>query len=435
MGLLIGIGATRPTFSYDYYYGIEWDTTVGDSACTRIGRAELHASLPVQSLMRRCLLRDDGTVYAYLNANDSLLTDTGADADLSGTYQVMVEIPEFYLRFEMQGTKNRCMMSMYPLPGFFKVNKFYISAYEAALNRVNSKLYSAVNLSVDFRGGNNNADYDGTSATLLGKPVTNLSITKMREYARNRGSINWNINTYLAQKILYWLVAVEYADFNNQLPFNATLTAEGYHQGGLGNGVTDLNSTKWDAFNGQNPVIPCGYTNSLGNNTGELAYNMPAEYDPAIKTVYVPSYRGIENIFGHILKITDGCKADIQPDAGGGLSKFYTCDNPANYQDVDFTGYTYKGNLPRVAGYITSLMLGEYGDIAPLTAGGTGASATTFICDYITTDVVSYTGQRMVIYGGHGYNGLMSGNGCIGVIYSPLEYNNLNGSRLCYMPL
>ena len=62
MGLIIGVGGTKPTFAYDYYYGIEWDSTVSNPKPTRIGKMELHQSLPVQSLMRRCLLTDDGAV-------------------------------------------------------------------------------------------------------------------------------------------------------------------------------------------------------------------------------------------------------------------------------------------------------------------------------------------------------------------------------------
>lgn len=30
MGLLIGVGGTKPQFAYDYYYGIEWDITVSN---------------------------------------------------------------------------------------------------------------------------------------------------------------------------------------------------------------------------------------------------------------------------------------------------------------------------------------------------------------------------------------------------------------------
>lgn len=51
MGLLIGVGNTKPTFAYDYYYGIEWDKTVSNPIPTRVGKDELHKSLPVQSLM------------------------------------------------------------------------------------------------------------------------------------------------------------------------------------------------------------------------------------------------------------------------------------------------------------------------------------------------------------------------------------------------
>ena len=146
MGLLIGVGATKPQFPYDYFYGIQWDTNVADSACTRIGRTYLHVALPVQSLMRRCILKDDGTVNYYLHANNSALRDNGAAADLTGASgQVMVEIPDFYIRFEMEGTKRRCMMSLFALPGFTKIPKMYISAYEAALDRTNLKLSSVVN--------------------------------------------------------------------------------------------------------------------------------------------------------------------------------------------------------------------------------------------------------------------------------------------------
>lgn len=83
MGLLIGVGNTKPTFPYDYYYGIEWDSNVASSACTRIGRPELHVSLPIQSKMRRCVLRDNGTVAYYLHANDSTKRDTEPPPNLT----------------------------------------------------------------------------------------------------------------------------------------------------------------------------------------------------------------------------------------------------------------------------------------------------------------------------------------------------------------
>ena len=107
-----------------------------------------------------------------------------------------------------------------------------------------------------------------------------------------------------------WLYYIEFANFNSQLPFNPTLTAEGFKQGGLGDGVTTLVSAKWSAFNGYYPFVPVGATNSLGNKTGVVPYVMPVEYDPIPFTVYTPTYRGVEHPFGHIWKWTDGVKVN-----------------------------------------------------------------------------------------------------------------------------
>ena len=129
MGLIIGVGNTKPTFPYDYYYGVKINTNVADTTLERVGRSELHASLPVQSRMRRCLLNDEGTVVTYLHATDSTKTDTGAAADLTGASgMVMVEIPEHYRKFEFNGTNILALISAYPLPGFNKVRKVYRSA-------------------------------------------------------------------------------------------------------------------------------------------------------------------------------------------------------------------------------------------------------------------------------------------------------------------
>ena len=62
MGLLIGVGNTKPTFPYDYYYGVEWDITVSNPKPTRVGKMELHKELPLQNMMRNCILDDNGKV-------------------------------------------------------------------------------------------------------------------------------------------------------------------------------------------------------------------------------------------------------------------------------------------------------------------------------------------------------------------------------------
>lgn len=433
MGLLIGVGATRPQYAYDYYYGIEWDITVSNKNVTRIGKAELHQSLPLQSMIRRCILKDDGEVNYYLNANDSTKRDNGAAANLTGSDGMYeAELPDMYVRFEMDGNKCRCLSSTEALPGFHLWAKNYVSAVEATVERATNKLAAVCNNTAEYRGGGNQADWDALSKTQLGKPATSISLTNFRTYARNRGSVAWNCNTYAIQKKLFWLYAIEYATFDSQAAFTAELDENGYHQGGLGDGVTTLDGTKWSNFCGYYPVIPCGVTNSLGNKSGVVAYDMPTDYDATVKTVYVPSYRGVENPFGHLWKWTDGCKVMIQSDADGGLSEFYACDEPANFTSSGTTNYEKRGDIPRENGYVKAICLGEDGEIMPLSTGG---GSTTYFCDYFYTSLpTSGISERGVLFGGPAYDGAYAGFVYAFTSSTASSAAAPYGSRLCFIP-
>lgn len=432
MGLIIGVGGAKPTFAYDYYYGIEWDSTVSNPKPSRIGKMELHKTLPVQSLMRRCILADDGTVKYYLHANDSTKRDNGAAANLTGADgQYMVEIPEVYVRFETDGTKNRALISTTELPGFHLWKKDYISAVEATVQRSTTKLASVVNNSTDYRGGNNDANRDGKNTTQLGMPATQISLTTFRDYARKRGA-KWNCNVYQTHRKMWWLYAIEYANFNCQDAFNAALTDDGYKQGGLGNGVTTWDWTQWSNFNGNYPFVPCGTTNSLGNHSGAVDYTIKNAVGGDLKTFSVPSYRGVENPFGHIWKWTDGCKCLIQSDENGGLSEFYVCDNPANFTSSGTTNYQLRGVLPRKEGYVKSMVLGEDGDIMPLEIG---AGSTTYFCDYFYTSIpASGVSERGVLFGGRADKGARAGFVSASSTDAASDASASFGSRLCFLP-
>lgn len=439
MGLIIGVGNTKPKFPYDYYYGIEWDSNVANSACTRLGRPELHVSLPIQNGMRRCILRDNGTVAYYLHANDSTKRDNGAAANLDGTDgQVMVEIPAHYRKFEIEGTKFRCFLSEFELPGFHLVPLAYRSAYEAAIDRTTTsapKLASVVNASAAFRGGNNTTAWDGTYRSLLGRPGTSTSLTNFRAYARRRGNAGlngagWNCDVYEVQKTCYWLYAVEYANFNSQLAYNAQPTSEGYKQGGLSQGVTNMSD--WNGFNGYNPLVPCGVTNTLGNKTGIVDYTYTKSDGTTGQTLQVPSYRGLENPFGHVWSWTDGCKCRIQSEAAGGLSEFYVCLDPSKYQDSNYNDCELRGLLPRREGYVKVMITGEYGENMPADVGG---SSTTYFADYFYTNIpASGEALRGVLFGGIASNGASAGFGCASTTNAPSNTDTTVGSRLCFLP-
>lgn len=429
MGIVIGIGQTKPQMPYDQFYGIEWDVTVSNPKAKRIGKLELHASLPVQSLMRRCVLRDNGEVAYYLDANDSTKKEGGAPAKLDGTDgQVMVEVPAFYVKFETEGNKRRCLISLHNLPGFTKWEKLYISAYEATIQRSTSKLSSVVNATADYRGGDNNASKDGKFNSLLGRPASNFAMTEVRTFAKNRGASNWSFYTYHAHKELFWLYAVEYANFNSQDEFTASLDESGCKQGGLGSGMSNI--WYWGNFN-LTPVSPCGVTNPLGNASGVVPLSVRASEGGGgqIRGYYVTSYRGIEHPFGHITKMVDGAKCVIKTN---GDCDFFVSDNKASWRDSGVDGYERRGTLPAAGGYIKELLFGGSGDIAPALIGG-GSSV--YFCDNFSranrgnSDV-----EYIILVGSHGLS--IYGVGLSAFDASTLSVSRANyvGTRLCYLP-
>lgn len=411
-------------------YGVEFDVTVSSPTVTRIGNMSLHKSLPIQSRMKGCLLNDNGVVEEYLNPLDW----TGQTRDGSRG-QVMVELPMYYRKFETEGNKRRVKLSEYPLPGYHQVKRKYVSAYEATVQRSTTTLCSVANDNVDFRGGGNNASYDNTYRTFLGRPATSISRTNFRSYARKRksGSTEWNCMTYDIQKDLYWLFVTEYATFNSQANYNAALTVEGYRQGGLGAGVTTWDGN-WSTFNGYYPFVPCGHTDTLGNATGTVSYTAATDDASITKTFDVPRYRGIENPFGHIWQWTDGINIRISPtEANGGdnLSKVFICNDPAKFTDSNYNGYSHVGNEARAEGYMKSIIFGEFGEIIPDAVGG---GSTTYFCDYHYTSIPTAEALRGVLFGGIANDGTNAGFAYAHSYNAPSNTTAYFGSRLCFIP-
>lgn len=414
-----------PDIEERYAYGVEWDMASSSPDGKRVGNMQLHRELPVQSKMRRCLLDRDGGVKEYL---DNELSWGGSYLD----YAVMTEIPEHWYKLYFNGTKFRKMLSEIPLPGYKHVDKFYISTYEARMYRTDNLLCSAAGASklsdpnsTNFRGGDNTAEWDDTYRSLLGCPVTNLTRDQFRQAARKRGS-GWEMYTYGAHKTLFWLFAVEYATLNSQKPFNAQKDANGFSQGGLGPGPTQM--TDWTNFNNANPLIPCGYTNEFGNGSGEKAYVVKNASGGTHATLMVNRYRGIENPFGHIWKYTDG--ANIQVTTGdNGLSILWTTADPSNFSDSSYVGYDKKGNICRVNGYAKNTLLGEDGDIIATEIGG---SSSTYWCDYYYTNT-STNSLRLVAVGG-GSDGADAGFIRVNTSETPSGAYKHFGSRLCFFP-
>lgn len=425
-------------YANEYVYGIRHYFTNSSPDLTRIGDASLHQELPVQSLMRRCVVDDLGVVKYYLKADDSTKKEDGTSAVLDGTDgQVMVEIPAHYRKCTLNSAQSYMdvEISLYPFEGAVPRPRRLVSAYEATIDRSGDtlKLASVVNNTAAFRGGNNTADWDETYRDLRGLPATNVSLTNFRTYGRNRGS-KWGCYDYNAHLDIYWLFCIEYATLDSQKTFNPALTAEGYHQGGLGPGVS--NFSNWNTYNSYNPIIPCGFTNSLGNATGVVTFTLneaQAEAYGSEHSESVPSYRGIENPFGHIWKWTDGFLGV----GNGEYQEVYVCRDPEKYSSSVTADYTDMGHEATANGYCKYIYASDsaidqakrvYGDIFDRDDSG---SASTFFCDYHYHGNAADTTYGLRVGGGASY-GSFDGLASLDAYYAPSYAHASFGSRLCW---
>ena len=437
-------------------YGIYW--TSENTCPTRCGNTQMHKTLPIQSKMRRCMLQDDGTVYGYIDPADYTKYTNGDAVDYSGAHgQYCVEIPEYwYIGTSAQSGSSAqytILLSPTEQPDMKHSPKYYVGAVEASTNDADSndstkKMFSICMAEIPYNqdgsvdasnittyhadaskylGGNRNTSYTGVKS-LLGRPATYLTRAAFRTKASARGE-GWSQQYWDAYMAWVRLYVVEYCNFNSQESYNPSKTPDGYTQGGLGSGVSTVDSQKWNTFNAYNPFVPCGITRRLGNTSGAVTYNFAAgEFQSTAVSVSVPSYRGIENPFGHIWKWTDGLNAYC--DGTSHKTSIYTCSNISNFADDTSTNYTLRtSNMQQGSeGYIKTWNIDENADFIPLTIGG---SENSYLYDY---SHAKNTGWRVLCSGGRADGGAYCGLFYFNVSDDSSYVAARIGGRLYYTP-
>lgn len=415
--------ANDGTISVDFLdqvsYGIEWDITVADSACTRIGNMSMHRTLPIQSAFKGCVAKGNKIQY-YLDPNDWSKKADGSASVLDGTDgDVRVDTGNvwYYKGFE-DGNKRQFRMSLTKVDNTWtEVPRLLISAWGVTLDRtINNKhkVCVVMNTSTAYRGGSNDSSLDSYLDTLpcrsnLGKPVTKVSRITMRTYIANAAN-NQEILCYDFYKALCWCYYVEYANFNCQLPFNAELTSDGYHQGGLGNGLTTFSQTNaWEKFNNYNPITPCGYLNDIGNFSGVKEISIPTividdSYTINAITLTPCKYRGFENLFGDYYKNLEGIVLQ-KSDADSSNIVYATSDNTKF--DDDILNKEIRGTEAKDSGYIKTFVFGYKAEIIPATIG---ATSVTYKSDYHHTR--DNTDKKTLLSGGRAFDRGDAGFGC-----------------------
>lgn len=312
---------------------------------------------------------------------------------------VRVYCPAFYIKSIVDGNIAKVWLSTFNIDNTYTYQpEILIDAYRSTIlsypksdmgyisNLQENSAISVVNTEYYCRGGSDREEYDeylntDPLRTDLGKPRTNLARNIMRSYARNANSQLLSYDQY--KNIFYWLYVVEYANFNSQEAYNATLTDEGYHQGGMGVGITAMN--KWIEYNKKNPLTPCGYGNTLGNRTGLVSLTIPEfTYNSdntgiSAQTMKMPRWRGFDNPFGDIYTNLDGIIIDVDADNHpNNMNYVYTCQKASEYADTLNDFYVKVGEQVHYNSYARSFDLGDAAHIIPHVIGG---DATKYICD------------------------------------------------------
>lgn len=359
---------------------------------------------------------------------------------------VRVYCPQFYIKSETVNDTSRVWISTVKIDDdWTQQPEILIDAYRSTvLNTVPENMgylstlpvdsaVSIVNTATYCRGGNNRPTYDkylegveaseGVEAvtkdifrTDLGKARTNKNIESSRYYARKASSELLSYDSY--KNIFYWLYVIEYANFNCQETYNSTLTEEGYHQGGMGDGITTM--SRLGEYNEANPLTPCGYGNSIGNGTGLVPINIPEftygsdNETVATQTLQMPRWRGFDNPFGDIWTALEGIFIEVFKDYL--VYDVYTCQDPNKYNRYLTESYIKVAEGYRGSGYISHFDLETAAHIIPNTLNQLPVQ---YKCDYQISDSTIYNDSdtRIFVVGGMASMTNRAGLACISINY------------------
>ena len=296
-------------------YGLKWNQDVDTYQA-------LGATIrtQIQRNIKRCVLKDDGTVNYYLDPINSTLKANGTPAVLTGADgNVMVEVPKFWYKHTLVGDTHEWWVSNTPLAGY-SVHPWFL---EGGVERP-FRYYRAYTPTV----------VAGKLRSISGStPTSTQTRATFRTQARANGT-GWGLCSWNAVNAIQLLFLTEYCTFNTQ-----AVLGTGNDEGG-------------------DYGITTGQSNSIGNASSGVINN----------NTWM-SYRGIENWYADCWEFIDGINIQNY--------KVFLNQNPATFADDVFTGdYVDSGvTLPAMSGsYIKKIT----GDFLPTAAGG---SSSTFVTD------------------------------------------------------
>ena len=293
---LISVGKINQT----QWCGCRWRkdslTTVGEP-CGSLPKIERMAEL---FGLGGYLVRNDHSRRKLSPSNHNEFA-SGGTAYLDGTmghYQWGTGVTIYYAFWEDETYLYEALDTK-PIPGQlnYKIPIFSRScAGYATIDRTNNILVSYINNAAQYRGGNNDASLDSLFNSQLGMPATNIDVPTAATYARNNGTL-WFVNERVAFAITAIIKRIYFHNRSIQAAYNATLTADGLHQGGTGDGCSQ--PSHWETDWGYYPFIPL----SAGVANGDMTGTFSVEIDDNGTTraiTGIPSFLGLKNDYKYL---------------------------------------------------------------------------------------------------------------------------------------
>jgi len=375
-------------------YGVRWDS-VNDVMQPGLLQGDTfiaydYQSFPIQEKMGRGLLTNEGA-WTKLDPNDSSLKRDGSAATLDGTEgQTHVYIPRFHAAVFREGDYIFTFNSEQPFTykgvitswvprGFRDLQQRYCGAFEAvaASDATDALAKSIVKDTSGYAMSNPN-------------PFTNRTRGEFRSQCDDGIFHQFDYGLW---EIIVILFLTEYKTWNSQdvLP--------GYTW------------SSWDYSN----TYQVGQTVSLGDKSGTVT--------DGSDNVIANSYRGIENIFGHVWKWIDGINIDNRD----GDVHVYVCFDPANFADDTTSGYIDTGHAPGFGDsddYIKDI-LGQ-GELCPFYPSELGGDSSSYITDYNWNNSGAW---RVLLVGGRLSHGARAGLAVLTAAYASSSSHSRIGAR------
>lgn len=416
--------------SSNTWFGCKWLIGDGNSEGTPIGN--LFRLKHMQEIFKigGYMVKNDHS-RRKLHPSDHRIYKEGDAVDFTGAhghYQWGWGVGIYYGAWN-DGTYKYEAFDDRPIPGvpcvYIPVGSRSCAGY-AQLDRTNDILCSYINKTAQYRGGNN-SNWDETYRSLIGKPVTNIGMTTLRNYARNNGNM-WFTSERVMIFITGALIRVFFHNRDIQAGVNPTLTADGLHQGGLGYGIS-LDGVEWDQ-RGYNPFIDLDAGIELGDFTGVFSTKITNSAGNEVTVSGIPCFMGLKNFYKYVWTMTEDelliCQAD-------GSQAFYVEENiDGSIFNTDGAGtHLLVGKTPVHASASWSAIKEistEYLSGMPVEDGGTYG---TFYADGYYNPVDEAGAVRGAIRLGRADVGGVAGSCCLYGNSAPSDADAAGGAVLC----